>query len=146
MWRWNFETYICSWCTTPTFDYIHTSLSNFSGATELQLLLNYWETESCGRREMKRSRWWAARNTKRARSISLQPLDSLLSTGHQQSSCQVSVDEFHLVTGLGTETKAEHTHRDLHILLLRWVKIFVIIESCDNLTNSKYWSSTYIQS
>ena len=152
--RWSLKL-ICSWCTTPTFDYIHTSLSNSSGATELQLLLNYWETVNCELWQ-ERDETFPVMSCEKHQTgaFHLPPTTwqspllqhSLPDSGHQQSSCQVSVDEFHLVTGLGTETKAEHTHRDWHILLLTWVKIFVIIESCDNLTNSKYWSSTYIQS
>ena len=52
--------------------------------------------------------------------------------------CQITADEFHLVSGLATETKAELTYWDSHILLPAWVKIFVIIES-------NRWQSVQVQ-
>ena len=80
----DFESWlVLYWCTKPSFDYIHTSLANSSPAyctATLWIIDTRLVRWSCGRREMKRSRWWGVRDTKRARSISLQPLDSLLSS------------------------------------------------------------------
>ena len=152
--RWSLKL---SWCTSPTFDYIHTSLSNFSPANAtiwiIESRLVRW---SCDGREMKRSRWWRVWDTRRARSISLLPLDSLLSSllSRTQPWLVLTLDNSKalLRSQLMNSTwwqvwglrPRQNTPAGTGISCCWRVKIFVIIESCDNLTNSKYWSSTII--
>ena len=154
--RWSLKL-ICSWCTTPTFDYIHTSLSNSSGATELQLLLNYWETVSC--------ELWQERDetfpvmscekhqtgafhlpptTWQSPLLLSSSIPSLtLDTNKARVKSRLMNSTWWQVWGLRPR---QNTPTGTGISCCWRVKIFVIIESCDNLTNSKYWSSTYIQS
>ena len=157
----DFESWlVLYWCTKPSFDYIHTSLANSSPAyctATLWIIDTRLVRWSCGRREMKRSRWWGLRDTKGARSISLQPLDSLLSSlldptltvGNNKVGVQSQLmnSTWWQVWGLRPRQNTP-TGTGLscywRVSLCQSVKIFVIIESCDNLTNSKYWPGTII--
>ena len=145
-----------SWCTKPSFDDIHTSLDNFSPALlqPSELLTADWEGGAVGSewREMKRSRWWERSERHQTGPVHPPPTTCLLSWSQpwlRPTTRLVSNHSWWIPPGdRSGDWDQGRTHplgqAYLVIDVCHSVKIFVIIESSDNLTNSKYWASTII--